>query len=128
MTSVTRILAASLFVVAAGTGRADTIDRINSCQQSGGGTCVFDLLRELASRPSGGRPEIINNGVFMSENYVVTISSYLDTITLTGSAGISEAGVYKCVGSDCKGPTYSFTINSRDQITMSYGRVWIRKQ
>lgn len=37
--------------------RADTLDRINECERRGGGTCVFDILRELAGK-SGGSGEI----------------------------------------------------------------------
>lgn len=31
---------------------ADIVDRINACEQAGGGACVFDLLRELAAKPA----------------------------------------------------------------------------
>ena len=41
---------------------ADTIfDRIQSCQDVGGGECVFDLLREVAS---GTVVPLIKNGVY----------------------------------------------------------------
>lgn len=33
---------------------ADVYTRIDACEQVGGGSCVFDLLRELAGRSTGG--------------------------------------------------------------------------
>jgi|GEM_PF-3359153 len=34
--------------------QADIQDRINSCEKSGGGSCIYDLLRELARTGGGG--------------------------------------------------------------------------
>lgn len=126
MSKTLRVVLVSLVLIISGSANADIFDRINSCESSGGGSCVYNLLRELASRPTGGG-EIINAGVYASDSYEMTISSQQNTITISGTSSISEAGEYQCTGSVCTGPSYSFTINSRDKITMNYGRVWTRR-
>lgn len=107
--------------------RADIYDRINACEQAGGGACIFNLLRELASQP--GQTPFLNSGVYISEgwfmNVIVSVSG--NTVSIYDDITVSQAGTYQCSGTRCVGPQYSFDVVSADEIYMSYGRTWKRR-
>jgi hypothetical protein len=64
----------------------DIYTRINNCESSGGGTCVFDLLRELAGR-GGNQAELpLQPGLYRQQDG----SYYLD-FALTGANWLSWA-------------------------------------
>ena len=47
-----KFLALSLLLLGTA-AHADTLDRINECEAKGGGSCLYDLLRELAQNNKG---------------------------------------------------------------------------
>lgn len=52
-----------------GGATADINDRINNCEAVGGGSCVFDIMRELATSGNGGnQTPRLRSGVFRSQN------------------------------------------------------------
>ena len=48
-----RFLLVLFFFLGANSATADIIEDINNCEQIGGGTCVFDILRDLAGAGGG---------------------------------------------------------------------------
>ena len=52
MSFVFKILFVSSLFLVSHTASADILDRINECEENNGGSCIFDLLRELASKES----------------------------------------------------------------------------
>ncbi len=107
-------------------GRADIFDRINTCENQGGGSCVFNLLRELAAN-SGPTASFLNGGVYVSDSWNMTVVVSGTTVTIYDTVTTTQAGEYHCTGSTCVGSQYSFNVINPDQIYMSYGRTWSRK-
>lgn len=121
---VTGLMALTLFCVAA---QADIFDRINDCERIGGGTCVFDLMREMARTKPGGGHTLLEGGTYFSEQYSITVSSTMSSVFIEGGSEIGERGTYQCSQNSCTGAGHTLTIQGRDRFQMGYGRVWTRK-
>ena len=110
--------------------RADVFDRIDQCERSGGGSCVYDILRELARSGGGHHGPRIQSGTYTSESYSMTLTATREGFTIEGNSGISERGEYSCNGDSCRGPSYAATIVNPRELLVNYGgntRTW-RKQ
>ena len=102
------------------TARADIYDRINSCQNFGGGTCVFDLLRELAGMGSSAsalqvgsyRPTIGNCG---SDNIRV-IASSREQLTIIFSGDREQIFMYS--HNMYRGDGYYFVTSGTNRLVM----------
>ncbi len=107
----------SLFVCLtfAGAAKADIFDRIDRCEQNGGGGgCVYDLLRELAQN-GGGTAGILENGVYVSNSGPATIYANANAISLKWrDANVGTDGSYACTGFVC-----THIVNSNFKITVS---------
>ncbi|MGE4132593.1 MAG: hypothetical protein AB7F86_13200 [Bdellovibrionales bacterium] len=71
--------------------QADIHDRINQCESMGGGSCIFDLLRELANRGGGGSVGVPEWYVGLPgescENACIRLGRSYSSLTETVSSG-----------------------------------------
>lgn len=112
----------------------DVFDRIDACENNGGGSCVFNLLRELArSGGSGGQDSInlkegtferVSNNTnfcptqFATPGYRGSVLVYVDVECTNPDVGWSER--FNCSGSGyCVGDIFSLVVDSPGGYTMT---------
>lgn len=79
-------------VAFAGVAHADIFDRIDSCERAGGGSCVFNLLRELASDVGSG-PVIPQRGAYrQTETSALCADQYLEPVLGGGQVTAVRVG------------------------------------
>lgn len=113
--------------------KADIYDRINACQQAGGGTCIFDLLRELAngsSVPSSPTNLPLLGGQYLggTQEQTITVSGSDSSDWTVFESWVGNSARYFCSGMICRldGPSGPFlTILSSTKFDEFYNGVHI---
>lgn len=70
--------------------KADINDRINSCESSGGGSCVYDILREIAARPSGSSNAYCECRISKEQFYVYYADVYKVVVLPNGTEKVQR--------------------------------------
>jgi hypothetical protein len=125
-------------LVLAVSAQADVVDRIDSCERNGGGSCVFDILRELAGRGGrgGDRPFSFPAGLYESKD---TCYSPIFVKPLVENGKVKKLyidnrsrdcggryGTFDCdeSGRICGVNSLKFYINSQDELVTSEGETF----
>lgn len=127
-----------LFLALPNLAKADILDRVDSCERGGGGSCVFDILRELAGRGGrgGDRPFSFPAGLYESsdtcyspifvkpqvENGKVTKLHIENRSDRCGG----RYGTFDCDASGriCGVNSLKFYVNSQDELVTSEGETF----
>jgi len=127
------VLTISLITLAENSARADIQDRINQCESSGSTSCIFNILRELATKQQTVGYNSPYNGMPYSGEYGIPGTNYANIkLEVTGTLiKLVTAGenicFFKCEESFCKlasevnsAKCASMKILSHDQVLMTY--------
>ena len=93
------------------TAQADIFDRINECERSGGGGCVYNIMRELARSSSGSGTTLPITGAYkrISGSTDLCEDQYLEPVIEQGRLTKVKLGwcgtryntTYDCVDNRC---------------------------
>lgn len=93
------------------TAQADIFDRINQCEaSSGGGGCIYDILRELAQKTDGGghTTAVLEPGRYLRDPRTPCFCNFNDVMSPSGSALTlrycrGDIEQFRCSSGSCTG-------------------------